>query len=73
MISSARIKFAKIGPLRISNSWFFAGRHFVTPDDVKAIASAVLRHRITLSYQAEADGITTDNVIETILRTIPAP
>jgi MoxR-like ATPase len=52
---------------------FLAGRHFVTPDDVKAIAPAVLRHRITLSYQAEADGITTDNVIETILRTIPAP
>lgn len=52
---------------------FLAGRHFVTPDDVKLIAPAVLRHRITLSYQAEADGITTDNVIETILRTIPAP
>jgi MoxR-like ATPase len=52
---------------------FLRKRHFVIPDDVKAIAPDVLRHRITLSYEAEADGFTADNIIQTLLRTIPAP
>jgi len=48
-------------------------RHFVTPDDIKAIAFSVLRHRIVRTYEAEADGITTDQIIQTILSTIPTP
>lgn len=48
-------------------------RHFVTPDDIKAIAYPVLRHRIILTYEAEADGITADQIIQTILSTIPTP
>ena len=45
----------------------------VTADDIKAVAPAVLRHRIVLSYESEADGITTDAVIEQLLQRIPVP
>lgn len=48
-------------------------RHFVTPDDIKVIAFPVLRHRIVRTYEAEADGITPDQIIQTILSTIPTP
>ncbi len=48
-------------------------RHFVTPDDIKAIALPVLRHRIILTYEAEADGVTADQIIQTILSTIATP
>lgn len=52
---------------------FLKKRHFVTPDDVKAIVPAVLRHRILLTYEAEAEGVTTDNIVEKILATVPSP
>lgn len=52
---------------------FLKHRHFVTPDDVKAIAFAILRHRITLTYDAEAENIKADEVIRIILNTVPAP
>jgi len=48
-------------------------RHFVIPDDVKAVALASLRHRLLLSYEAQADAITADAVIKKILNTIPVP
>ncbi|MDR0377469.1 MAG: MoxR family ATPase [Spirochaetaceae bacterium] len=51
----------------------FEGRAFVTPEDVKAAAFPVLRHRIVLSYEAEADGLDTDGVISRILALVPAP
>lgn len=51
----------------------FAGRDFVSPEDVKAAAPAVLRHRIVLSYEAEADGMDTDAVILRILSLVPLP
>jgi MoxR-like ATPase len=51
----------------------FEGRAFVTPDDVKAAALPVLRHRIVLSYEAEADGLDADGVISRILARVPAP
>jgi MoxR-like ATPase len=51
----------------------FAGRSFVTPEDVKAVALPVLRHRIVLSYEAEADGLDTDAVISRILTFVPIP
>lgn len=51
----------------------FAGRNFVLPDDVKAAAPSVLRHRIVLSYEAAADGITSDDLIEKILNLMPLP
>ncbi len=52
---------------------FLKKRHFVIPDDVKIIAADVLRHRILLTYQAEAENITSDQIIQKILRTIPSP
>ncbi len=52
---------------------FLRKRHFVIPDDVKAVAPDILRHRILLSYQAEAENIISDQVIQTIFSTIPSP
>jgi MoxR-like ATPase len=51
----------------------FAGRSFVTPADVKAAALPCLRHRIVLSYEAEADGLDPDAVISRILALVPVP
>jgi MoxR-like ATPase len=51
----------------------FEGRAFVTPEDVKLAAYPVLRHRIILSYEAEADGLEADTVIARILATVPVP
>lgn len=47
------------------------GKDFVSPDDVQAIANDVLRHRLILSFEAEANGITTDDVIDELLRLVP--
>ncbi|MDR1485037.1 MAG: MoxR family ATPase [Planctomycetaceae bacterium] len=52
---------------------FLAGRGYVTPQDVKDIAYNVLRHRIILTYEAEAEETTTEKIIEKILDTIPVP
>ena len=52
---------------------FLAGRAYVTPQDVKDISFDVLRHRIILSYEAEADGLITDDVIKQILERIEVP
>jgi MoxR-like ATPase len=52
---------------------FLKKRSFVTPDDVKAVAVPILRHRLTLTYEAEAHGRSADSIIDTILKTIPSP
>lgn len=52
---------------------FLKGRSFVVPDDVKAMAFDVLRHRIILSYEAEADNITPENIIANILEQVNLP
>ena len=49
------------------------GRDFVTPEDIKAVALPVMRHRIILGFEAEAEGISTDDIINEILNTIPSP
>ncbi len=49
------------------------GRDFVTPDDVKAIAPAVLRHRLILRPEADIEGLTADDVIASILAAVPVP
>ncbi|AEP12206.1 AAA family ATPase [Chloracidobacterium thermophilum] len=49
------------------------GRTFVTPDDVKAVALPVLRHRIVLRSEAEIDGITPDEIITDIIRRLAVP
>jgi len=52
---------------------FLSGRHYVIPQDVKSIALDVLRHRVAVTYEAEAENISSENVIETILNTLPVP
>lgn len=52
---------------------FMHGRSFVTPQDVKDMALDVLRHRILLTYEAEAENVTTDSVIERIMSKVPVP
>ena len=51
----------------------FSGRDFVLPDDIKEAAPAVLRHRIVLSYEAAADSVTSDDMIQKILELMPLP
>jgi MoxR-like ATPase len=52
---------------------FLNGRGYVTPQDVKDIAHDVLRHRVILTYEAEAEQMTSDHVIGKILETVPVP
>ncbi len=52
-----------------AQAWL-SGKDFVDPDDVRNIAHAVLRHRLVLSYDALADGVTPDQVIDEILRQV---
>jgi MoxR-like ATPase len=55
-----------------ARAWL-AGRDYVAPDDVQAIAPDVLRHRVLLSYEAEAQGRTTDEYVGELLRLVPVP
>lgn len=65
---------ASIALYRISKAYaYLQGRAYVVPQDVKEIAHAVLRHRIRRSYEAEAEGISTDDLIDKILNAIPVP
>ena len=52
---------------------FLQGRGYVTPQDVKSIAPDVLRHRILISYEAEAEDLTSDDVVAKILNELPVP
>ncbi|MCC2615167.1 MoxR family ATPase [Aestuariibacter halophilus] len=55
-----------------ANAWL-QGRDFVGPDDIQAVFHNVLRHRVLLSYEAEAEGITTDQVLDRILQLVAVP
>ena len=50
-----------------------AGRTHVTPDDIRALAHAVLRHRVLVNFRAEADGITPDAIVDRLLKYVPLP
>jgi MoxR-like ATPase len=52
---------------------FIKGKNFVTPDDVKEVAPEVLRHRVLLTFEAEAKGIDSDEVIKTLLNGVTVP
>ena len=52
---------------------FLRGREFVSPDDVKAMAPDVLRHRVLLTYEAEAESVTSDQVVQKVLDAVPSP
>jgi MoxR-like ATPase len=54
-------------------SAFLQGRGYVTPQDVKDLAPDVLRHRVMVSYEAEAENITAEDIIQKILETLPVP
>jgi len=55
-----------------AHAWL-AGRDFVTPEDIHALVHDVLRHRILLSFEAEAEGVGPDHFIDTLLRLIAVP
>lgn len=81
--SSAATKFVEVGAspratlaLGIAaraHAFLLRGRGYATPDDVKSMARDVLRHRILLNYEAEADGFGPDAVIAKILDSVPTP
>jgi MoxR-like ATPase len=52
---------------------FLQGRGFVTPEDIKALAPDILRHRIITTYEAEAENITSDHIVRRILDYTPVP
>lgn len=52
---------------------FLNGRSYVTPQDIKDLAPDILRHRILLSYEAEAEGVTSEDVIRELLDKLPVP
>lgn len=65
---------ATVSLLRCSRAFAaLDGRSYITPDDVKLIARPVLRHRLILRPEAELEGLTTDQLIESVLATVPVP
>ena len=59
---------ASISRIRASKAHaFLRGRGFVTVEDIKAVIYKVLRHRLILSYEAEAENLTTDDIIKEII------
>ncbi|MDD5716522.1 MAG: MoxR family ATPase [Sulfuricurvum sp.] len=52
---------------------FLRGKDFVTPSDIASIVKELMRHRIVLSYEAEAEGIFVDDLIEQIIKAVPIP
>ena len=52
---------------------FVHSRGYVTPDDVKAIAFDVLRHRVIVTYEAEAEDVSSEDVVRRVLETVPVP
>jgi MoxR-like ATPase len=60
--------------LNTSRAWaWLSGRTFVTPDDVKALAVPCLRHRVALQPEAQMDGVRVDDVLASILASVPVP
>jgi MoxR-like ATPase len=52
---------------------FLQGRGYVTPQDVKSIAPDVLRHRLIVTYEAEAEDIDADEIVKRVLDGVPVP
>jgi MoxR-like ATPase len=60
--------------LKAAKAWaWLAGRPFVTPDEVKAVAKPSLRHRVQVRPEAELDGVTADGVLDGVLSSVPVP
>ena len=69
--ASPRATFALDRAAKI-NAWL-AGRDFVTPEDIHAVIYDILRHRIILSFEAQAEGVTSDDIIGRLLNLVPLP
>ena len=52
---------------------FIRGRGYVAPEEVRAVCADVMRHRIGLSYEAEAEGIGREDVIQEVIRSVEVP
>ena len=52
---------------------FIRHRAYVTPDDIKAIAMDVLRHRVVVTYEAEAEEVTSEDIVRRIFEYLPVP
>ena len=52
---------------------FISGRGYVTPEDVKAVAGDVMRHRIIITYEAEAEGLSSDDIVQRVLEGVAVP
>jgi MoxR-like ATPase len=55
-----------------ARAWLDA-RDYVSPDDIHAMIHDVMRHRVLLSYEAEADGVTVDQLVDRLLDRVPLP
>jgi MoxR-like ATPase len=65
---------ATIALTMAARAWaFINGRGYVTPQDVKTFALDVLRHRVAVSYEAEAENISSEDIITKVLETLPVP
>jgi MoxR-like ATPase len=65
---------ASVSAIRLAKAnAFLAGRTYVSPHDVKSLAHDVLRHRLLLTYEAEAQSKTADDVVGTILENVEVP
>ena len=74
MISFGASPRASIGMARAARAYaFLRSRGYVIPEDVRAVCHDVLRHRIGLTYEAEANNITTDQIISEILDKVEVP
>ncbi|QDV24313.1 AAA family ATPase [Aureliella helgolandensis] len=74
MIETGASPRASISLMKASKAHaFLQGRSYVTPHDVKSVAPEILRHRIILTYEAEAEGKSNDDIIRQILDNVPVP
>ena len=61
-----------LGRCARAGTWL-AGRDYVLPEDIHAVVHDVLRHRIILTFEAEAEGVTPDSFIDLLLERVPLP
>ena len=74
LISYGASPRASIGLMKASKAMaLLDGRNYVTPEDIKEIAPDILRHRITTTYEAEAENVTSDDIIKILLDNIKVP
>ena len=65
---------ASIALIRIGQAYaLLSGRDYVVPEDIKAFVHEVMRHRIMLTFEALADGVSTDQVIDSVVKAVPVP